>query len=95
MSAIDDLQQKKIIGISDGEVAMPVFYNEEIQDTKYFYTCNVIALAATIARTIDKDNLFRGVFYDVALKRTEEDENPSSLYAIGKATYDKKVKFGV
>lgn len=95
MSAIDDLQQRKIIGISDGEVAMPVFYNEEIQDTKYFYTCNVIALAATIARTIDKDNLFRGVFYDVALKRTEEDENPSSLYAIGKATYDKKVKFGV
>lgn len=95
MTSLEKLQELKIIGISDGEVAMPVFYNKNIQDSKYFYNCNVISMAATIARTIDKDALFRGIFYDVSMKRTNEDEKPSAVYAIGKALYNNKTEYGI
>lgn len=95
MTSLEKLQELKIIGISDGEVAMPVFYNKNIQDSKYFYSCNVISMAATIARTIDKDALFRGIFYDVTMKRTNEDEKPSAIYAIGKALYSNKTEYGI
>ena len=95
MTSLEKLQKLKIIGISDGEVAMPVFFNKGIQDSKYFYNCNVISMAATIARTIDKDALFRGIFYDVAMKRTNEDEKPSAVYAIGKALYNNKTEYGI
>lgn len=95
MTSLEKLQELKIIGISDGEVAMPVFYNKNIQDSKYFYNCNVISMAATIARTIDKDALFRGIFYDVSMKRTNEEEKPSAVYAIGKAIYSNKIEYGI
>lgn len=95
MTSLEKLQELKIIGISDGEVAMPVFYNKSIQDSKYFYSCNVISMAATIARTIDKDQLFRGIFYDTAMKRTNEDDKPSAIYAIGKALYNDRAEYGI
>lgn len=95
MTSLEKLQELKIIGISDGEVAMPVFYNKNIQNSKYFYSCNVISMAATIARTIDKDQLFRGIFYDIAMKRTNEDDKPSAIYAIGKALYNDRAEYGI
>ena len=95
MTSLEKLQELKIIGISDGDVAMPVFYNKNIQESKYFYSCNVISMAATIARTIDKDAVFRGIFYDVAMKRTNEDEKPSAVSAIGKAHYSNKTEYGI
>lgn len=95
MTSLEKLQELKIIGISDGEVAMPVFYNKNIQDSKYFYSCNVISMAATIARTIDKDQLFRGIFYDIAMKRTNEEDKPSAIYAIGKALYNDRAEYGI
>ena len=95
MSSLENLQNRKIIGITDGEVAMPVVYNENIQDSKYFYNCNVISLAATIARTIDKDRLFRGIFYDTSIKRPHSSTKAAEIFAIGKALFNDTTQYGI
>lgn len=95
MASLDNLQNRKIIGITDGEVAMPVVYNENIQDSKYFYNCNVISLAATIARTIDKDRLFRGIFYDTSIKRPHSSTKAAEIFAIGKALFNDTTQYGI
>ena len=95
MSSLENLQNRKIIGITDGEVAMPVVYNENIQDSKYFYNCNVISLAATIARTIDKDRLFRGIFYDISIKRPHSSTKAAEIFAIGKALFNDTTQYGI
>lgn len=95
MASLENLQNRKIIGITDGEVAMPVVYNENIQDSKYFYNCNVISLAATIARTIDKDRLFRGIFYDTSMKRPHSSTGAAEIFAIGKALFNDTTQYGI
>ena len=95
MASLENLQNRKIIGITDGEVAMPVVYNENIQDSKYFYNCNVISLAATIARTIDKDRLFRGIFYDTSIKRPHSSTKAAEIFAIGKALFNDTTQYGI
>lgn len=95
MTSLENLQNRKIIGITDGEVAMPVVYNENIQDSKYFYNCNVISLAATIARTIDKDRLFRGIFYDTSIKRPHSSTKAAEIFAIGKALFNDTTQYGI
>lgn len=55
-----DIDEKRIVSISDGDQSIPIYWGIEAKDIKYN---NAIVMATVIARRIDKQNLWDGLLH--------------------------------
>ena len=60
MNTVADIDEKRITGVSDSDVTIPIRWSTNAKDLKWN---NAIAMGVTIARTIDKMNLWDGYLH--------------------------------